>query len=57
MNFSTQSFRLWVMDAGTRGLRILVIAIIAVILVRILKALTTRLVQSAKSPTRVAQMR
>jgi moderate conductance mechanosensitive channel len=45
------------MDAGTRGLRILVIFIIALILVRILKALTKRMVQVAKSPTRVAQMR
>lgn len=45
------------MDAGTRGLRILVIFIIALILVRILKAVTKRMVQVAKSPTRVAQMR
>jgi moderate conductance mechanosensitive channel len=57
MNFTTQSIRLWIMDAGTRGLRILAIAIIAIILARILKAVTHRLVQSAKSPTRVAQMR
>ncbi|MGH9715359.1 MAG: mechanosensitive ion channel family protein [Candidatus Acidiferrales bacterium] len=53
----TQSFRLWIMDAGTRGLRILAIFVIALILARILKALTTRIVHSAKSNARVAQMR
>jgi hypothetical protein len=53
----TQSVRLWIMDAGTRGLRILVIFIIALILVRVLKAITKRMVQVAKSPTRAAQMR
>ncbi len=45
------------MDKGTRGLRILAILVLAFIFIRILKALTNRLVQSAKSPTRVAQMR
>ncbi len=43
--------------AETRGLRILVIALLAVILARILKAVTTRLVQISKGPTRVAQLR
>jgi len=43
--------------AGTRGLRVLAIALLAFILARILKALTRRLVQLAKSQTRVAQMR
>jgi small conductance mechanosensitive channel len=43
--------------AGTRGLRILAILLIAFILTRMLKALTRRLVQLAKSQTRVAQMR
>ncbi|MGH9739697.1 MAG: mechanosensitive ion channel family protein, partial [Candidatus Acidiferrales bacterium] len=57
MNFTTESFRLWAMNAGTRGLRILAIVVIALILARLLKALTTRLVQSAKSPSRAAQMR
>lgn len=52
-----QSYRLWLMDAGTRGLRILVIFVIALVIIRILKALSTRIVQSAKSNTRVAQMR
>jgi small conductance mechanosensitive channel len=43
--------------AETRGLRILVIALLAVILARLLKAVTTRLVQISKGPTRVAQLR
>lgn len=47
----------WIETAGTRGLRVVIIAVIAFILIRILKALTTRLVQSAKTPTRVGQMR
>ncbi len=53
----TDSIRHWMETAGARGLRVLVIALIAIILVRILKAVTTRLVQSSKTPTRVAQMR
>jgi moderate conductance mechanosensitive channel len=43
--------------AETRGLRILVIVLLAVILARILKAVTTRLVQISKGPARVAQLR
>ena len=53
----TDSLKHWMETAGTRGLRVIVIAVIAIILVRILKAVTTRLVQSSKTPTRVAQMR
>ena len=53
----TDSLKHWMETAGTRGLRVVVIAVIAIILVRILKAVTTRLVQSSKTPTRVAQMR
>lgn len=53
----TESLKHWMETAGARGLRVLVIALIAIILVRILKAVTTRLVQSSKTPTRVAQMR
>jgi small conductance mechanosensitive channel len=53
----TDSIRHWMETAGTRGLRVLFIALIAVILARVLKALTTRLVQIAKAHTRVAQMR
>ncbi len=47
----------WLQTAGTRGVRILVIILIAMIVARILKALTTRLVHSAKGQTRAAQMR
>jgi len=53
----TESLRNWLQTAGTRGVRILVIFLIAMILTRVLKALTTRLVQSAKGQTRAAQMR
>jgi moderate conductance mechanosensitive channel len=53
----TESLRHWLETAGTRGVRILVIVLIAMILARVLKALTTRLVQSAKGQTRAAQMR
>jgi moderate conductance mechanosensitive channel len=52
-----ESLKRWVEIAGTRGLRILITALIAFVLLRILKAFTARLVQVAKSPTRVAQMR
>ncbi|HEX4076898.1 MAG TPA: mechanosensitive ion channel family protein [Candidatus Acidoferrales bacterium] len=47
----------WIGIAETRGLRILVIVLLAVILARILKAVTTRLVQISKGPARVAQLR
>jgi small-conductance mechanosensitive channel len=47
----------WVQVAGTRGLRVLVVALLAFIFLRVLKALTSRLVQLAKSPARAAQMR
>ena len=47
----------WLEQAGTRGLRLIFILLAAFILIRILKAITTRLVQIAKSQTRVAQMR
>ncbi|HTS12037.1 MAG TPA: mechanosensitive ion channel domain-containing protein [Candidatus Limnocylindrales bacterium] len=51
------SFTKWTEAATSHGLRILFVFLIAFILVRILKALTKRLVQLAKSPTRVAIMR
>jgi moderate conductance mechanosensitive channel len=47
----------WTQNAGSHALRIFVICLIALVLSRILKAITTRLVQRAKSPSRVAQMR
>ncbi len=53
----TESLRRWLETAGTRGVRVLLIVLIAFILVRLLKALTTRLVQIAKGQTRAAQMR
>ena len=43
--------------AGIRALRVLVIVSIAIVVARLLKVLTDRLIQSAKSPSRVAQMR
>jgi moderate conductance mechanosensitive channel len=53
----TEPLRHWLETAGTRGVRIVVIVLIAMILARILKALTTRLVQIAKGQSRAAQMR
>jgi moderate conductance mechanosensitive channel len=53
----TESLRHWLETAGTRGARVLAILAIAFILVRILKALTTRLVQIAKGQTRAALQR
>ncbi|MGB9070693.1 MAG: mechanosensitive ion channel family protein [Candidatus Acidiferrales bacterium] len=53
----TESLRRWLETAGTRGARVLVILVIAFILVRMLKALTTRLVQIAKGQTRSALQR
>jgi small-conductance mechanosensitive channel len=52
-----ESMPSWLQVTGTRGLRILVIIIAAFILTRILKALTTRLVQISKGHARGAQMR
>ena len=43
--------------AGVRALRVLVIVFIALLVARLLKALTSRLIQSSKSQSRVAQMR
>jgi len=53
----TESLKHWLETAGTRGLRVLVILLIAFIFVRVLKALTTRLVQIAKGQTRTALLR
>ncbi len=53
----TESFKSWTEIAQTRGLRILAILIIAFVVARLLKALTNRLVEAAKSSTRIAQMR
>jgi len=43
--------------AGIRALRVLIIVALAFLIARVLKSFTARLVQSAKSATRVAQMR
>jgi moderate conductance mechanosensitive channel len=53
----TEPLRHWLETAGTRGVRIFVIVLVAIIVARILKALTTRLVHSAKGQSRAAQMR
>jgi small-conductance mechanosensitive channel len=47
----------WLTLSVTRGIRILVIAALAFILIRVLKALTRRLVQISKSPTRLSVLR
>ncbi|HXX01291.1 MAG TPA: mechanosensitive ion channel family protein [Candidatus Acidoferrales bacterium] len=53
----TSSLAHWMEIAGTRGARILVIAVIAFVLTRILKALTTRVIDIAKVQARGARMR
>jgi len=52
-----ESFSQWSESAGRIGLRLLVIFVLAVILVRLLRAVTSRLVQIPKSPTRAGQAR
>ena len=52
----TESISQWTESAGRIGLRLVVIAIIAVLLIRVLRAVTLRLVQAAKTPTRAGQM-
>jgi moderate conductance mechanosensitive channel len=53
----TGSLAHWIEITGTRGARILVITIIAFVLTRILKALTTRVIDIAKVQARGARMR
>jgi small-conductance mechanosensitive channel len=53
----TESISQWSESAGRIGLRLLVIFVLAVFLVRVLRAVTSRLVQIAKSPTRSGQAR
>lgn len=53
----TESFAKWTQNAGSHAIRIGAIILIAFVLIRVLKAVTARLIQLAKSPTRVAQMR
>jgi small-conductance mechanosensitive channel len=53
----TEPFSKWTQIVGTRSLRLLAIVLIAVVLSRLLRAFTARLVDMAKSQTRIAQMR
>jgi moderate conductance mechanosensitive channel len=53
----TESISQWSESAGRIGLRLLVIFVLAVFLIRVLRAITLRLVQIAKSPTRAGQAR
>ena len=53
----TDSLSQWLEIAGKTGLRLLVILLFAILLTRMLKALTSRLVQMAKAQTRAGQMR
>ena len=53
----SESLKHWIEFAETHGLRIVTIAVIAFILIRILKVLTTRLVQRSKTAARAGQMR
>ena len=53
----TQSFSQWSESAGRIGLRLLVIVVLAVVLIRLLRAVTSRLVQIAKTSARHSQMR
>lgn len=52
-----ESLTKWTQNAGEHALRILAIVLIALILIRILRAFTNRLIQLAKSQTRVAVLR
>ncbi len=47
----------WGKIAAAPGLRVLGIIVIAIVVARILKAITTKLIELAKSPSRAAQMR
>ena len=53
----TESISQWSESAGRIGLRLLVIFVLAVFLIRVVRAITLRLVQIAKSPTRTGQAR
>src|SRR5580704_33662 len=53
----TDSLRRWMEFAGVRALRVLIIVFVALLVARLLRALTSHLIQAAKSPSRVAQMR
>jgi small conductance mechanosensitive channel len=53
----TESYSKWTEMVGIHGLRLLTIVLVAIVLNRLLRVFTTRLVDLAKSQTRLAQMR
>jgi small conductance mechanosensitive channel len=53
----TDSFTLWMQNAGKVGLRLLVIFGLAMFLLRLLRSLTARLVQHATNQSRASQLR
>jgi moderate conductance mechanosensitive channel len=53
----TDSFTVWMQNAGKMGLRLLVIVALAMFLMRLLRSVTARLVQHATSQSRASQMR
>lgn len=53
----SESVSRWAQMVGTRGLRVVAIVILALVFIRLLRAATSRLVELAKSQTRIAQMR
>src|SRR5271169_6208327 len=53
----TELLSRWEKLAAAPALRVLAVIIISIVVARILKAFTNKLVEMAKSPTRLAQMR
>jgi moderate conductance mechanosensitive channel len=53
----TDSFARWLETAVKTGLRLVVIILFALFLARLLKAVTSRLVQASRGPTRAGQLR
>jgi small-conductance mechanosensitive channel len=53
----TEPVAQWLETAGIHGFRLLVVVVIAVLAVRLLRAATSRLVERAKTQSRVAQVR
>jgi moderate conductance mechanosensitive channel len=53
----TESFAKWTENAGSHAARIALIFLLALLLIRVFKAITNRLIQLAKSQTRVAILR
>src|ERR1700693_3043804 len=53
----TDSFARWLETAVKTGLRLVVIILFALFLARLLKAVTSHLVQASRGPTRAGQLR